>query len=91
MLSRLEGDGELERCFDEEWRRALLRHAFAEVRATTKLDAQTIRVLELLALEERPVAEVAAALGMTSGAVYTAKHRALASLKQVLAAFEQDW
>jgi RNA polymerase sigma factor (sigma-70 family) len=91
VLSRLEGDDELERCFDEEWRRALLRHAFAEVRATTKLDAQTIRVLELLALEERPVAEVAAALGMTSGAVYTAKHRALASLKQVLAAFEQDW
>jgi RNA polymerase sigma-70 factor (ECF subfamily) len=90
-LGELVGDSEAERCFDEEWRRALLRHAFAELRAGTKTDESTVRVVEMLALEQRPVAEVAAALHMTSGAVYTAKHRALASLREILDQLETDW
>ncbi len=90
-LGEMAGDADLERFFAEEWQRALLRQAFAELRSSTKTDEPTIRVLELLALEERPVAEVAAELGMTKGAVYTAKHRALASLREILARLETDW
>lgn len=90
-FDEIAGDAEIERRFDEEWHRALLLHAFAELRATTKTDESTIRVLELLALEQQPVAEVARRLGMTSGAVYTAKHRALSSLREIVARLETEW
>jgi RNA polymerase sigma-70 factor, ECF subfamily len=90
-LEEVASDVELEGLFEEEWHRALLRDALAELRNGTRTDPQSIRALEMLALEQKPAAEIAAALGMTPNAVYAAKHRALVHLREILARFERDW
>jgi RNA polymerase sigma-70 factor (ECF subfamily) len=90
-LAQLASDAELEQLFDEEWQRVLLRNALDELRQGTRTDPQSIRALEMLALEQRPAVEVGAALGMTANAVYAAKHRALVRLREILARFDRDW
>ena len=45
----------------------------------------------MLAFEQRSAAEAGAELRMSADAVYQAKHRALVSLREILARFEQDW
>jgi RNA polymerase sigma-70 factor (ECF subfamily) len=89
-LGELVSDAELEKLFDEEWQRHLLRDALAELRAT-KTDPKSIRALEMLAFEQCSAADVGAALQMSPDAVYQAKHRALANLREILARFESDW
>ncbi|MBL8843668.1 MAG: sigma-70 family RNA polymerase sigma factor [Planctomycetes bacterium] len=89
-LDALPDDTDAEPFFEQEWRRAMVRAAFAELRSATRSDERTVRVVELLALEQRPVEEVAATLGMSVGAVYTAKHRGLARLRTILERLEDE-
>jgi RNA polymerase sigma-70 factor (ECF subfamily) len=80
-----------EAAFADEWRRALLRQAFAELRAKSRHEPKSLRALELLVLEQRPTKEVAQELGMTANALYVARHRALQSLRTTLARLEREF
>ena len=74
-----------------EWRAALLRHAFVELRSSTRSDEKTLRALELLALGGKSAPEVASELGMPVAAVHLAKHRGLKRLRAILETLERDW
>ena len=71
--------------WDEECRRVLLDHALDELRQNSRLDEKTIRAFELVSLEQRAAAEVAAETGISLDSVYAAKHRCLTLLREILA------
>jgi DNA-directed RNA polymerase specialized sigma24 family protein len=58
-----------------------LRHLFAHI--SSEFEPVTLEAFKQVALEERPVAQVAAALGMSAGAVYVSKSRVLRRLREV--------
>lgn len=66
--------------WDREHDRAVLRHLFARI--ATEFEPGTVEAFEQLVMEERPAAEVGAALGMTTGAVYVAKSRVQRQLRE---------
>jgi RNA polymerase sigma-70 factor (ECF subfamily) len=90
-VERLEDAVDPEAAFDAEWRSALLRAAIGTLRAGTRTEPQSIRVLEMLILEQRPAPEVARALRMTPNAVYQARHRTLQGLREIVAQLEKDF
>lgn len=77
--------------WEQEWRRAVIQQGLAELRANTRTDPRGLRAFELLCLEEYPAARVAEELGMTSNAVYVAKHRALERLRGILQRLEAEF
>ncbi len=58
----------------------LLRHLFERVSA--EFEPATMQAFERLAIDEQSAAEVAAAMGLTAGAVYVAKSRVLRRLRE---------
>jgi RNA polymerase sigma-70 factor (ECF subfamily) len=68
--------------WDGEYRRHLAAWALHAMQ--TEFEDRTWRACWLTAVEGRPPAEVAAGLGMTVGAVYTARCRVLARLREEL-------
>ncbi|MHC4970510.1 MAG: RNA polymerase sigma factor [Planctomycetota bacterium] len=79
----------LTRMWDEQCQQELLRQSLAELRQQTKTDAGTIRAFEMLALDRRRPADVAAELSITLNDVYLAKHRCLKRLRAILSRLEQ--
>jgi RNA polymerase sigma-70 factor (ECF subfamily) len=69
--------------WDEEFRRAVLRRAMQIMQNDFK--PATWKACWGVIVERRPAAEVASALGITVGAVYAARFRVLARLRQELA------
>jgi RNA polymerase sigma-70 factor (ECF subfamily) len=83
-IDQLEDPGsELSRQWDQEHDQELVRRLLGIVRSD--FQAQTWEVFRLLVLEDRPAAEVARLCGMEVNAVYVAKSRVLARLRQELA------
>jgi RNA polymerase sigma-70 factor (ECF subfamily) len=68
--------------WDREHDRQLVRRLLAGIRP--EFGDKTWRVFQMLVLEDRPVAEVAAALGITANSVYVAKATVLARLRAEL-------
>jgi RNA polymerase sigma-70 factor (ECF subfamily) len=66
--------------FDAEYRRRLFRWAAEQVKG--EFAPNTWRAFWLTAVDERPAAYAARELGMTAGAVYIARSRVLARLRQ---------
>jgi RNA polymerase sigma factor (sigma-70 family) len=66
--------------FDAEYRKRLFRWAADQVQ--DEFAPKTWQAFWRTGVENRPVAEVAADLGMTAGAVYVARSRVLARLRQ---------
>jgi RNA polymerase sigma-70 factor (ECF subfamily) len=66
--------------FDAEYRRRLFRWAAEQVKG--EFAPNTWRAFWLTAVEQRPAAAVSGELGMTAGAVYIARSRVLARLRQ---------
>ncbi len=64
------------------WRREELRYAFAEARRSEP--PRAVEVFELLLRDELGVAEVCARTGLRPAAVYKAKSRVLARVREVL-------
>lgn len=79
--SELPGDDALRQSWDVSW----ARHVFARCLETARreLEPSTVRAFELTVLEERKAADVAAELGVTTNAVYIAKHRVLTRIKEL--------
>ena len=78
----------LEAIWDQEWRTTLLDTALARVK--TSVAAPQWQIFDLSVLKEWPVAEVAKALGISSGRVYLARHRISAVIKKEITRLEKQ-
>lgn len=72
----------LEALWEEEWRQAVLRECLAQV--AREVEPATLRAFEATALEGREVDVVAAELGLSANAVYGARRRVLARVRELL-------
>jgi len=82
----VEDDDSIERSWDDEWRKAVLSICLEQARR--EMDRGVFRAFELYALEEKQVGDVAKELKMSRNAVYIAKSRVLARLRQLEEQFE---
>jgi RNA polymerase sigma-70 factor (ECF subfamily) len=69
--------------WDRLWSRHLLEKGIEQARG--EFDADAFRIFELVVLEDRSPAEVAAELGLPAQAVYAAKHRVLRRVRELIA------
>jgi RNA polymerase sigma-70 factor (ECF subfamily) len=69
--------------FETEWQKVAMEEALDEIRH--EVDPLTFQAFDLYARKDRPVAEVAKLLGLSRNAVYIAKTRVLARLREKLA------
>lgn len=82
-------DGELEALWDQEWRASLVAECLRLARR--ELDATTVAAFEAFALDGRPIEEVARQTGLTPNAIYGAKRRVLARIRELAPAVEAAW
>jgi len=85
VLVHLPADEELTALWDAQRNQAILEQAIAEVREESKLNERTLRAFESYVIQERPAAEVASELGLTTHDVYKAKHRVTDRLREIVA------
>ncbi len=76
-----------EKSWQEQWRKMVLVKCLEQVRR--EVDAEVFRAFELYAMQEQPAEEVASRLGVSRNAVYIAKSRVLARLRQLETDFER--
>jgi RNA polymerase sigma-70 factor (ECF subfamily) len=81
--------GELERCWEDEWRNGVLAACLDLVR--NEVESETLLAFERFAIEGQPVDEVAVALNLTPNAVYGAKRRVLRRLHELQPLMEDIW
>ncbi len=67
--------------WDETWQRTIFEQCIRQVKI--ELEPNTVHAFEMYVLNDRPVDEVAAELGMTRNAVYKAKHRVLTRMREL--------
>lgn len=75
-----------EDAFEKEWHKVAMEDALDQIRR--EVDPQTFQAFDLYALKEQPASEVAKLLGMSRNAVYIAKTRILARVRDKLSAQE---
>ncbi|MCA9256921.1 MAG: sigma-70 family RNA polymerase sigma factor [Phycisphaerales bacterium] len=87
-------DDELERLWDEECRREIIRKAMQRLSDNTNLNEQTIALFRGLTLEQKRPTQVAKEHGVSIDVVYKSKQRCLAQLRTIIdelnAAYELD-
>ncbi len=66
--------------WERQWNRTHVRYWLSQIRG--EVSALTHQAFELYVVQELPVVEIGARLGMTPNQVYVAKHRVLARLKE---------
>lgn len=76
----------LEKQWDEEWSRHILRMGLDELR--NRVRPETFMAFEMYAVQERPVEEVAAMLDRSVASVYTAKSRCIDLLREIITDME---
>jgi RNA polymerase sigma factor (sigma-70 family) len=74
-------DDGAERAWQEEWQKMVLVRCLEQARR--EMDADVFRAFELYAMQEEPVDKVAEQLKMSRNAVYIAKSRVLARLREL--------
>ena len=74
------------RSWDRSWDEAVFQLCLDRVRS--EVQTGTMRAFEAVALEQRQPADVARELGMTSNAVFIAKHRVLKRIRELQQKFE---
>ncbi len=89
LLQRVPDEAELADDFEAEWERSVLAECLRLVRE--QVDVLTFESFRLYALEDRPVEEVAARLGITREAVYVHKSRVLKRLRGWRQHIGDDW
>jgi len=73
---------DLEALCDEEWKERLMQQALRDLQLQVK--AEHYQIFHLVELEQKPVVEVAAALGRSRAQVYLIRHRVSVALKGIL-------
>ncbi len=86
FFARQPADDHMEQIWEQEWRESTLRTCMLQVR--TEFDPKTLRAFELFAQEGLSAQQVADQLGMTSNAVFIAKHRVLKRIRELLPEME---
>jgi RNA polymerase sigma-70 factor (ECF subfamily) len=74
------GGEEIDRLFEDEWRRGLVEAAMRRLKAKVKL--RDYQIFDLSAVQQRSVAEVCGLLKVSAPQVYLARHRVGKRLKQ---------
>jgi RNA polymerase sigma-70 factor (ECF subfamily) len=80
---------DLEALCDAEWKQRLMQQALRELQLQVK--AEHYQIFHLVELEQKPVAEVAAALGRNRAQVYVVKHRVSLALKRILKRLQKQF
>jgi RNA polymerase sigma-70 factor (ECF subfamily) len=75
--------------WEEEWRQAVLKACIAELRQ--QVEPVTLEAFELYALQGVAADEVARRLGISRNAVFLAKSRLLARLRDMQTQMEEVW
>lgn len=89
FFDALRDEDQLERIWEEEWRRAVLQECLAHARRT--FEPRTLAAFELYAWKGWPAPRVAEHLGISENAVFLAKHKILKSIRQLLPMMEEAW
>ena len=74
---------------DAEARKEIVRWATQQIR--TEFTPETWDVFWRTSIEGLPIAEVARSTGRSAGAIYVARHRVIARLKEKVAEVSQHW
>jgi RNA polymerase sigma-70 factor (ECF subfamily) len=89
FLSALADEDRMTEWWEAEWRNAVVRQCLAAVRR--QLEPDTVAAFELFALQGLPARDVAARLGITTNAVFIAKHRVLRRMRELQPLLEENW
>ncbi|NOX58937.1 MAG: sigma-70 family RNA polymerase sigma factor, partial [Planctomycetes bacterium] len=89
FFARLNDGNEFEQIWEEEWRDSVLRQCLEEV--SKEFDAKSIEAFKLFAWKGQPAQDVADGLGMTSNAVFIAKHRIMKRIRELMPKMEDIW
>lgn len=89
FLDRIPSADEMETTWSAAWQHAVLKACLAEV--AQEVQPKTYEAFDLYVLQEWPVENVAAKLGMTENAVYIAKNRVLSRARELLPRMEEIW
>lgn len=82
-LERIPQDNELEKLWDEELDRSILRQALEELRRTTRTSEKSIRAFEQIVFDRRSVNAVSEDLDMTPHDIYVSRSRITARLREI--------
>lgn len=77
-----------EEVWDKEWRKNLIDHAMQRVK--NKLSPKQYQIFDLVAVKERPIAEICRVLNVNRGQVYLARHRVGSMIKKEIMQLEND-
>jgi RNA polymerase sigma-70 factor (ECF subfamily) len=88
FFDRLPGHGQAESAWRTQWDAFVMERALQQVRS--EVTSQTMEAFHLFAVLGQPSSEVSRELGMTENAVFGAKRRVLARLREVVAEVEQE-
>lgn len=83
-MSSLPDVGDLERLWDEECRQAALCSALRDLGSTGKVSPRTLAAFRMHVIDGQTPEQVAKSLGTTVRAIYLAKHRCLARLRELM-------
>lgn len=78
---------DIDLAFMKEYENYLLGRSFELLKRS--MESGVYLAFEMLVVEERPVAEVAALTGKTAGALYNIRHRGLKKLRGIITEFER--
>jgi DNA-directed RNA polymerase specialized sigma24 family protein len=82
---------ELQQVWSSEWRRAIIRHALAELYEDEAENSHVLQAFELHCLEKHNAGEVASELGMSRSAVFSAKNRLMERLRGRVEQLEDEF
>lgn len=89
FFASVPAEDQLTEIWQYEWRQAVLRQCMEETRK--EFDVKTVQAFEMFARDGLPAKQVAQQLGTTENAVYLAKRRVLAKVRELLPQMEQIW
>ena len=88
-VARLASPEDLEQLWEQEWAAGVARECLAQVQR--ELEQVTFRAFNLYAMRELPVEEVVRRTGLTANAIYGAKRRVLARIRELRPLVEDLW
>jgi RNA polymerase sigma-70 factor (ECF subfamily) len=89
FFARQPDEDQFEKAWEEEWRDAVLKQCFDEIRR--EFDPKSLQAFDLFATQGKPAQEVGKQLGMTPNAVFLVKHRIMKRIKELLPKMEDAW